>query len=195
MKDNEIYLPNEEFDKVDKRSGELLQMRRVAKVKTLEDFYKICIATWDDFNMLSGMQTKVFRQCMKVSYMSNVNSNEGNFFFAGDAIAEIVKSFPEISATAARQHLYRLCKMGFVVKTSTRGKYSINPKYGFKGMMTEDTYAELVVKGGNMREEYQRKCEASGFVAKFPHSDSVCIDNGERIKPNEDFEKGGVDNV
>jgi hypothetical protein len=170
MKNNEIYLPNEEFDKVDKRTGELLQMRRVAKVKTLEDFYKICIATWDDFNMLSGMQAKIFRQCMKVSYMSNLSSNEGNFFFAGDAIAEIEKSFPEISATAARQHLYRLCKMGFVVKTSTRGKYSINPKYGFRGMMTEDTYAELVVKGGTMREEYQRKCEAAGEVAKITHN-------------------------
>lgn len=170
MKENSIFLPNEEFDKVNKETGELSHMRRVAKMKTLDDFFMICIATWDDFNEFEGMQSKIFRQCMKVSCISSANSDEGNFFFAGDAIEQIQKEFPEISANAARQHLYRLCKLGFIVQTGKRGRYSINPKYGFKGMITEDTYGELVVKGGNMRAAYENEKKAKDLMAVYPHN-------------------------
>ena len=46
-----------------------------------------------------------------------------------------------------------------------RGKYLINPKYGIKGRITEDTYTELVLR-------------------RFPKG---------RILPNKDFEpKGGA---
>jgi hypothetical protein len=49
------------------------------------------------------------------------------------------------------------------VDKKIRGKYLINPKYGIKGRITEDTYTELVLR-------------------RFPKG---------RILPNEDFGKEG----
>lgn len=170
IKDNIMFLPDEEFDRVSKKTGELRQSRRVVRVKSMDDFFIIYIAAWDDFNKMEGMQSKIFRQCMKVSRITNAENGDGNTFIAAHAIKEIRRMFPEMSENAARQHLYRLCKLGFIKQTDTRGVYSLNPKYGIKGVINEDTYGELVIKACSRKEAELLKKLGDDDVVTIKHN-------------------------
>jgi hypothetical protein len=101
--------------------------------------------------------------------MSNAKEGDGNVFIAAQAIKAMRAAFPEMSEPAARQHLYRLCKMGFIKQTDTRGVYSLNPKYGIKGIITEDTYGELIVKACSRKEAEMLKKAKEDDIITIEH--------------------------
>lgn len=168
MKKKEIYVNDRNWKKIEESTGVLAKLKSKVALHSFTDFFVAYFGAWKDFKPTEGMKMKVFIHCILVSERSNPETgSDGNVFKVQRVVKSVTKEMPEVSDTAVRMHISRLAKDGFVIPTDIRGEYYINPKYGIKGTITEKTFLELT-------------------VVKNPK---------DRVSPNEDFEKGGVNNV
>lgn len=118
------------------------------------------LGAWKDFKPTEGMKMKVFIHCIMVSVRSNpLDEFDGNVFKVQRAVNSVMKELEEInkeresdgkdkknvSEASIRMSISRLAKDGFIIPTDVRGEYYINPKYGIKGSIRQNTYCKLTL--------------------------------------------------
>jgi hypothetical protein len=185
MADKYITQVDEVNSLVNMETGEAKTHYQHLRVQSFADFFIACFAAWNDFKMSEGTMVKVFIHCIMSSTMSRGMGveEEGNYFYVSDVYESIKRNNDlvggglEMKDVNVRQYIKKLADGGFIMACTTkdadgvekkiRGKYLINPKYGIKGRITEDTYTELVLR-------------------RFPKG---------RILPNKDFDKEGGGDV
>ena len=154
----EILVQDETTGTHDTQTGEFkgLKLKRV-KVH-IEDFFCMYLEAWDDFKERDGGLKTVFTWCIIKSSFSRAGENpEGNFFFITDVVNYVKRTHPSKSIPSLRNDISTLCKRGFIFKVKdanntednpsyVKGKYMINPKYGIKGSMSEDTYIQYTTE-------------------------------------------------
>lgn len=145
------------------RTGEVREHHVHLRAKTFTDFFIACFAAWNDFKMSEGTMVKVFIHCIMASSPSSLHGVEGNYFYVSDVYESIKRNNEFVGCSVdmkdvnVRQYIKKLADGGFISKAERkdektgrkvgiRGKYLINPKYGIKGVITEDTYSLLTVE-------------------------------------------------
>ncbi len=154
----EVFRNDETTGMVDLQTG-LLKGLKLKRIKVhVEDFFCMYFDSWDDFGERDGGLKTTFTWCIIKSSFSKVGENpEGNFFFMGDVVDYVKRTHPNKSIPSLRNDVSALCKRGFIFKVEdahstpsnpsyVKGKYMINPKYGIKGTISEDTYMQYVME-------------------------------------------------
>lgn len=154
---------------VDLETSEMKEFSSNVQLHSYTDFFIAALAAWGKFEKAGCMETKVFIHCIIASAPSTVDSKEGNYFYVPDVYKSMAreckeKGKPCMSANNIRQYISKLAEEGAVFRTATRGKYRINPEYGIKGVITENTYCKIMIEK----------------TPKMP-----------RVKPNDNFDKEG----
>ena len=134
------------------------------------EFFTMYLRPWLGLNDNDvSRKVKVFVYCIMVSHVSTgrTDDTDGNYFHTSDVITRYLRENEGVSDNYVRVYLSKLVKDEFILKTSVRGRFVINPKFGIKGgAITEDTYMSLVIE-------------------KRPKNE---------LPPNKDFDEKGGDN-
>lgn len=109
-----------------------------------EEFFCAYLRDWGDFGDREGVRMRVFVSCILVSRLSVFGGAEGNVFSVSVAIKHACDNIQGMKEQNARQHIKHLVRDGFLLRTNMRGQYYINPKYGIKGTISDQSYLELV---------------------------------------------------
>ena len=167
MKDRKIPKLSKDKSVVDKKTGVMTELHGWQEVHSEVEFFTMYLRPWLGLkdNDVSR-KVKVFVYCIMASNVSTGRTDEmdGNYFHTGVVIERYKRENKGATDNFVRVYLSKLVKDGFILKTSVRGRYLINPKFGIKGgAITQQTYMDLT-------------------VVKKP---------SEGVKPNEDFDKEG----
>jgi len=158
-----IFVQDESTGKFDVQTGEMLGLLRKRVSVHAEKFFCMYLESWDDFGERDGGLKTVFTWCIiKSSFSKAGEKPEGNFFTITDVIDYVEREHPNKSIPSLRNDISILCKRGFIFKVESskstpdnpnyvKGKYMINPKYGIKGSMSEDTYLQYMIDSSVIR--------------------------------------------
>lgn len=154
-----------------------------------EEFFCAYLRHWGDFKDREGMKMRVFVSCIMASRLSVFGEKEGNYFSVQDAVDDAVANIRGMSEQCARQHIKNLAKDNFIIKTSKRGRYYLNPKYGIKGTISDQTCMEMHEYVDGKKKDLL--IDPNEFV--YREVDGDMEKKGKDIKPNDKFEKRGAE--
>lgn len=156
--EREIFRQDKTTGMHDVDTGEFKGLK-IERVKVhVEDFFCMYFDSWDDFKERDGGLKTVFTWCIIKSSFSRIGEEpEGNFFFTSDVIDYASRNHPNKSIPSLRNDISNLCKRGFIFKVENasstpdnpsyiKGKYMINPKYGIKGTISENSYIQYTME-------------------------------------------------
>lgn len=170
----------------DKSTGEVKKYTVVLTMHR-EEFFCAYLRHWGDFKDREGMKMRVFVSCIMASRLSVFGEKEGNYFSVQDAVEDAVANIKGMSEQCARQHIKNLASANFIIKTTKRGRYYINPKYGIKGTISDQTTLEM--------HEYASGKKKGMLIdpEEFVYYDGGDGVKDDAIKPNTAFEEGGAE--
>lgn len=141
MKETFVTEVDPDYKLMDQHTGELQEWRRT-RVVTIDEFIMIFFASMPDLFKLEGLQLKVLMCCWKHSTYNNVES-EGNLVYNNKLLKDYIRQCGlEITDGAIDVIIHRLSKLGILIK-KCKGTYMLNPKYFFKGRLSEKSKLEL----------------------------------------------------
>lgn len=133
-----VKLKSQDYSLLDNRTGEILEYRQTKKV-TLSEFMMVFFASYTDMLKLTGLEIKVLMCIWAHSSFNSRNSKDGNIIHNDAAFKENCKQDGLNTTNSNIDNVFsRLNKMGFLIK-KCRGAYLLNPKYFFKGTLSDRT--------------------------------------------------------
>lgn len=154
----DLFRRDETTGLVDLTTGEFKGLKSRKIRVHVEEFFCMYLEAWNDFNERDGGLKTTFTWCVIKSSFSKVGERpEGNFFYMADVVDYVKRTHPNKSIPSLRNDISTLCKRGFIFKVEdahstpqapsyVKGKYMINPKYGIKGTISEDTYLQYTIE-------------------------------------------------
>lgn len=92
---------------------------------------------------LDGKPLKLLLICLKKCSLNPVNTDEGNAICVNKVFKNTVREYGlDITDAAIDVYISRLAKLGFLIR-QCRGYYLLNPKYFFKGRITDSTKVSM----------------------------------------------------
>lgn len=173
---------------VDSATGEAKRYM-IALTMHREEFFCAYLRHWGDFRDREGTKMRVFVSCIMASRLSVFGEREGNFFSVQDAVDDAVANIKGMSVQCARQHIKNLAKANFIIKTTKRGRYYINPKYGIKGTISDQTCFEMHEYVYGKKKDLPIDPDEFVYLDTKEKAERKCTD----IKPNVAFEEGGAE--
>lgn len=129
---------SKDYSLLDNNTGEILDYRKTRKV-SIEDFMMVYLASYSDMLKLTGMQMKVLMCCWRYSAFNDRNCNSGNLIYNNGLFKENCKRDGlNTSDAVINNAISQLEKYGFLLK-KCKGTYLLNPKYFFKGTISDRT--------------------------------------------------------
>lgn len=129
---------SEDYSLLDNHTGEILEYRQTKKV-TLSEFMMVFFASYTDILKLTGLEIKVLMCIWVHSTFNNKNSTEGNIIHNDGVFKEYCRKDGLNTTNANIDNVFsKLSKDGFLIK-KCRGTYLLNPKYFFKGTLSDRT--------------------------------------------------------
>lgn len=124
-------------------------------LETPEDFIKLYLYSIDNLIDLNPRLLQVLLICVKHSTYSKLNGMEGNFFSNDKAFKEncrkVIKTKKPLSDGAINVCIHRLTELKVIIRYC-RGSYALNPRYFFKGKISNKSRLKLVaVYEGNLQ--------------------------------------------
>lgn len=133
-----VKLKSQDYSLLDNRTGEILEYRQTKKV-TLSEFMMVFFSSYTDMLKLTGLEIKVLMCIWTHSSFNSRNSKDGNIIHNDAVFKENCKQDGLNTTNANIDNVFsKLCKMGFLIK-KCRGTYLLNPKYFFKGTLSDRT--------------------------------------------------------
>lgn len=158
IKKKETFI-NPDYAMVDKHTGELAKLKQTRTV-TLDEFIMIFFASSPDLLSLKGLHLKVLICCWKLSSYNPESEAEGNLIHNDPLFKCKCKDFG-LSAPAASidNAISYLNKEGFLIKRC-KGVYLLNPKYFFKGRLSDKSKIDIRFKVEPVKQEnYEEGCK------------------------------------
>lgn len=136
---------NPDYQIVDKHTGELHDLKQT-KIVTLDEFIMIFFASVPDLFNLKGVHLKVLICCWKFSSYNPESEAEGNLIHNDILFKSKCKDFGlKIPNASIDNSISYLSKHGFLIKRC-RGAYLLNPKYFFKGRLSDKSKIDIHFK-------------------------------------------------
>ena len=132
---------NQDYSLLDKHTGEVIEWKRT-KVVNVDEFIMFFFASIPELFQLEGLHIKVLMCCWKASTYNNVDT-EGNIVNNNKLLKDYIRQCGlDISDNTIDVIISKLTKKGILIK-KCRGTYMLNPKYFFKGRLSEKSKLEL----------------------------------------------------
>lgn len=129
---------SKDYSLLDNRTGEIKEFRRTRKI-SIPEFMMVYFASYSDMFVLTGVQIKVLMCCWRHSTYNDRLCNEGNMIYNDLMFKEACKKDGLKSPNAVIDNaISQLTKYGFLIK-KCKGAYLLNPKYFFKGTLSDRT--------------------------------------------------------
>lgn len=136
MKNKFITVKSEDYSLMDNHTGEILDYNQVKKVN-IDDFIMIYLSSIPETMALSGQVLKVFMCCWKLSSFNPSDSEEGNVIVNNKSFKRRIRECGlDISDQGIDNAISALYKKNFLLKLC-KGEYMLNPKYCFKGTLSQ----------------------------------------------------------
>lgn len=134
--------------KVDE-NGQLIE-GKIATIKKVnaEQFVQVYLQNSDDFYCLSKAEANVLGICWYMSQYYGENSGlPGNIVQYNGILLKALKDKTKLSESSIKHAFMSLCKKEMFIKGETRGIYYLNPRFFFKGKISDRMKAlEVTVK-------------------------------------------------
>lgn len=136
------------YSVIDEFTGELLEYKQT-KVITQEEFILFFLTTIPDFIKLEGNQMKLLVVLWKISSFNTFNSSEGNIIHNSRSTKNAIRDMGlDLSDKSIDLYFSQLSKLGFLIRRC-RGEFMLNPKYFFKGRLSDATKLQFTIKTSN----------------------------------------------
>lgn len=123
--------------------GELISAEQtIIKKVNVEEFCQVYLQDSEDFGNLSGSEYKILIQCWlhSVYYKESDLNIPGNVVTFNSLLKESIQKVTGLKDGTIRNAFSSLVKKGMLLKPEgIKGIYYLNPKYFFKGKLTERT--------------------------------------------------------
>ena len=123
--------------------GELISAEQtIIKKVNVEEFCQVYLQDSEDFSNLSGSEYKILIQCWlhSVYYKESNLDIPGNVVTFNSLLKESIQKVTGLKDGTIRNTFSSLVKKGMLLKPEgIKGIYYLNPKYFFKGKLTERT--------------------------------------------------------
>lgn len=142
-----IYIQQKhpELSVVNTETGEIISGVATTKVETIDEFIMIFLLNIQDAFKLEGQHLKILMCCWKYSSF-NPSSPEGNRVTNNQALKnKIRESGLEVSDTVINNAFTAFVKNDLMIK-ECRGQYMLNPKYFFKGTLSNRSKLKLNIE-------------------------------------------------
>lgn len=144
-KDKFITEKSEDFKLVDVHTGDLLDYNQTKKVP-IEDFIMVYLASIPEMFALQGQQLKLLMAIWRLSSFNKAWCEEGNIFLNDQSTKEAIRRMGLcLSDSSIDVALHKIVDNGFLIKMG-KGKYLLNPKYFFKGTLSDRSHIRLSVE-------------------------------------------------
>jgi len=132
---------NPDYSLLDKHSGDVIEWKRT-KLVTVDEFILFFFASMPELFKLEGLQMKVLMCCWKSSTYSTVEE-EGNIVYNNKMLKDYIRNCGlQLNDASIDCIIYKLAKNNILIK-KCRGVYILNPRYFFKGRLSEKSKLEL----------------------------------------------------
>lgn len=136
---------SEDYKLVNVHTGELLDYNYVKKIP-IDDFIMVYLATLPNLFCLSGQHIKILMTLWKISSYNKAWCEDGNIFLNDKYTKEAIRATGlKVSDSCIDVAVSRLAKKEFIIKLA-RGKYLLNPRYFFKGTLSDRSHIKLSVE-------------------------------------------------
>lgn len=127
---------SQDYSLLDNNTGEILELKQTRKL-SIDEFMMVFFASYPQLFKLKGMQLKILMCCWRYSSYSKENEIEGNIIHNNASFKEHCRedgvNIPDASIDNAISYLG---KQGMLIK-KCRGEYLLNPRYFFKGRLSD----------------------------------------------------------
>lgn len=149
---------SKDYSLLDNNTGEILEYRKTRKV-TIENFVMVFLSTCTDMLSLRGTQYKMLTLCWIHSTFNDKSCNQGNLLRNDGVFKENCrKDGLKLSDAAIDNVISQLAKKGFLIK-KCRGTYLLNPKYFFKGTISDRSKLQYNIMVEPKEKELQKDIE------------------------------------
>ena len=136
---------NEDYKLVDVHTGELLNYNQTKKIP-IEDFIMVYLASIPEMFSLQGQQLKLLMAIWRLSSFNKAWCEEGNIFLNDQSTKEAIRRMGlTLSDSSIDVALHKITDKGFLIKLG-KGKYLLNPKYFFKGTLSDRSHIKLSIE-------------------------------------------------
>lgn len=136
---------SEDFKLVDVHTGELLDYNQTKKLP-IEDFIMVYLATIPEMFSLQGQQLKLLMAIWRLSSFNKAWCEEGNIFLNDQSTKGAIRRMGlDMSDSSIDVAIHKIMDKGFLIKLS-KGKYLLNPKYFFKGTLSDRSHIRIAVE-------------------------------------------------
>ncbi len=136
---------NKDYKLVDVHTGELLDYNQTKKIP-IEDFIMVYLASIPEMFSLQGQQLKLLMAIWRLSSFNKAWCEEGNIFLNDQSTKEAIRRMGlTISDSSIDVAIHKITDKGFLIKKG-KGKYLLNPKYFFKGTLSDRSHIKLSVE-------------------------------------------------
>lgn len=133
---------SEAYSLLDNNTGEILEYKETRKV-SLDEFIMVFFNSCPELMKLSGTELKILICCWKLSSFNPVNETEGNIVHNNQSLKKYCKDQGATTSDANIDNaISELCKKKMLLK-KCRGEYMLNPKYFFKGTLSNRSKIDL----------------------------------------------------
>lgn len=145
LKEKIVSQKSDDFLLVDKNTGELRDYYQTKKVP-IEEFIMVYLASIPEMFVLQGQHLKLLMAIWRLSSFNQILCEDGNIFINDQSTKEAIKRMGlKISNSGIDVAIHKITEKGFLIKKG-RGKYLLNPKYFFKGTLSDRSHIRLSVE-------------------------------------------------
>lgn len=130
-------------------NGQLIEgkIETIKKVNA-EQFTQVYLQNNDDFYCLSKAESNVLGVCWYMSqYYGEDSQIPGNIVQYNGLLLKVIIDKTKLSESSIKHAFMSLCKKEMLIKGKERGIYYLNPKYFFKGKISDRMKAlEVTIK-------------------------------------------------
>lgn len=145
LKEKIVSQKSDDFLLVDKHTGELRDYYQTKKVP-IEEFIMVYLASIPEMFVLQGQHLKLLMAIWRLSSFNQTLCEDGNIFINDQSTKEAIKRLGlKISNSGIDVAIHKITEKGFLIKMG-RGKYLLNPKYFFKGTLSDRSHIKLSVE-------------------------------------------------
>lgn len=142
---------NEDYALLDKSTGEILEYKQTKKV-SMDEFILVFLHSIPEICKLEGNAIKLLICLWKISSFNPYNTEEGNLFYNNTFFKSQVRYFGlDMSDGSINLYISQLAKTNFIIK-KCRGAYLLNPKYFFKGTLSNRSKLQLSIEVDPIKE-------------------------------------------
>lgn len=132
---------------VNEKTGEIVSAVIKTTCVSTDDFIKLYLDSIDDLIDLDPRLLQILLVCVKHSTFSKMNGLEGNFFsnnrILKDNCIKVIKTKKPLKDGSINVYIHRLAKLKIILRYC-QGTYVLNPKYFFKGTITNKARLQLI---------------------------------------------------